>query len=311
LDIFARTLVVWWCGKALAQLEKGRLQLEKADSATTGNSLLDMTSALKRGSDNYFESYFKYQRIVDSWTYSFLQFLTFVTLLWGGFGLWVTVHDVIMDSLACDAKFALKYMHVYAFFYVVLLTWNIITLVLTIVGYLSGSKLVSNPILNAAKSFDDDSMQGIPLALTLVESFVLKNSTSALSMSQREVKSDMRRLNDKLEVMDLKLKHKRLTSDRMSRVAGDTKTQEEYMDRYQTLMNESFEQAKPLVGLLAANVTTADEVSDPSAIDKIAAIKMRVSTRRQTKGLRKLPSTVEEELEEDAEEVKAADVDSF
>jgi len=316
LDMLARTLITWWCSKALRQLARGREELEKQDEAMkTGNDMLDISGALKRGADNYFESYFKYQRIVDSWTYLFLQIITFFNLCWGGFGLWITMHDVIIDTLACDAKFALGYMHCYAFFYVVLFTWNIINLVLTLVGHLSGSKLVTTPILKLAKAFDDDTMQGIPVALTLIESVVLKNNSGALSMSQREVKSDMRRLNDRMEKLDEKLKERRRVCETISRVANNVKTQEEYMDRYQSLMKDSFDQAKPLVGLLAANVSTGDVAAgdgDPSASTTTADIRMSVQHRRQQRGQRQTERLdTLQESEEDPEETAQADVENF
>lgn len=332
LDIFARTIITFWCSKALRQLARGRDELEKQDEAMkTGNDMLDITGALKRGADNYFESFFKYQRIVGSWTYLFLQVITFFNLCWGGFGLWVSVHDIIIDSLACNANFALGYMHCYAFFYVVLLTWNIIGLVLTIVGHLSGSKLVTTPILKLAKKFDDDTMQGIPVALTVIESFVLKNSSGALGMMEKEAKSDIRRLHDRLEKLDEKMTERSRIRDQLKQVARTVRTQEEYMDRYQNMMAETFDQARPLVGLLAAHVHTdrvaGDDEGDPTASTSSLGAAIRMSAarasarrqqqgrgseaRRQQQGRQQERLAALEESEEDSEETAAEDVEAF
>jgi len=309
LDLFVRLILVTWCSKALTQLTASRLELEKEDESEagrTGNSLLDFSSKLKRGSEKFFESYFKYQRIVDTWTYAFLQLLTFFSLCWGGFGLWVTVRDVMLDTLACDAKFALRYMHVYAFIYVVLFTWNIITLVLALIGHFSGSKRVSVPIIKAAKEFDDGTMQGIPLALTLIESFVLKDSLGALSMSQREVKSELRALKDSIDQMEQQLEDKRKTSEHVSQAAKTVLSQEDYMDRYQKVMADSFEQAKPLVAVVAANVRTED-LEDADAGTLSASIAMGVYASRNKRGLRRALTTQVEESEEDEEEQVGAE----
>jgi len=313
LDLLGRLIVVWWCSTALSSLKETRNQMDKEAGEAVSGNLFEKLASLKRGTDNYFESYFKYHNIVESWLYLFLQLIMICMLLWGAFGVFVSVHEIVPDSLTCHATKAITYMHCYAFAYVLLLTWNVMGLLVQIVGHVSSSRLVSGPILRAAKSFDDSTMQGIPFALTLVESVVLKNSAGSLSMSQREVKNELRTLTDELEAMDWKLLAKKRASEKIAEVAAQCKTQEEYMDRYQVIMDKTLKQAKPLVGLLAANVRTEDEVANTTAASSTAAIRMAENDRRQRRGLRRQRLSVEggEESEEDPTEAAAEDVEGF
>jgi len=258
LDWFSRIFVVRWCNEALDGLQHSREELDKANAAATGNSLFDSFAKIRRGSQSYFEAYFKMMAIQDSPVLGFVRFLEIFNLLWGGFGLWVSIHDIVIDSLACSARLALTWMHIYSFFYVMLLTWNLFWLVYSVIGLIATSDLVSTPIIRAAKKFDDNTMKGFPVALTLIESFVLKNSSSSISMGAMKARQDLAELGKRIHEMEEKLHEKQRQSELIHQLDAESRTEQEFMERINRKLTVGLDQAKPLVGLIAANVRTND-----------------------------------------------------
>ena len=106
LDLLARTYVIYSCDRAHELLKDARELREKADSLTTGNGIIDTFNHLRRGSSAYFDAHFRLQEIHESWSYGTLQFLSFFNLWWGGFGMWVSIHSIVADTLACEAHLA-------------------------------------------------------------------------------------------------------------------------------------------------------------------------------------------------------------
>jgi hypothetical protein len=270
LDFLCRVLVVRWSANALTALEESREELEKEN---TGNSLMDTLGVLQRGSRSYFEPYFRYHSIADSYVFSLLSLLVYVNLCWGGFGVYISVADVVMDSLGCKAEMALIYMHVYSFLYLMFLTWNLLILVYMVVCCVASMSFVSGLLLRGAKYFDDTTMDGIPLALTIVQSFIEGNSSNAIGMDKREVQEEARVLNERLEEMERRIVLKRTQHERLAEAAANTGTQEEFLEKYQKATHQALEQAKPIVGLIASGVSTIDpDGPKPCTADTVATV---------------------------------------
>jgi len=95
LDLLARFLVSRWCSDAISGLKETKHEMALAQAEVKDQGAWQQIAFLKQGGENYFESYFKYNNIVRSWTYSFLQFKEFFVMSWGIFGLYVSVMDVV------------------------------------------------------------------------------------------------------------------------------------------------------------------------------------------------------------------------
>jgi hypothetical protein len=204
VDLFCRNILIYWSSVQIRALKQKREELDKADSSTTGIPIFDTFARLRRGGLSYFEGYFRYHSVIDSWLYGFMRFNSIVVLGWGAFGLYITIADIIMDTLACDAKLALAYQHLYSFMFVVLLTWNIVGLVLWITNHISSTSVVSKPLMRVGKYVDDDNFHGLPVFLTLVKSFVLNNSSDALGLTEQQVRDEIRSLTEQTREIDEK-----------------------------------------------------------------------------------------------------------
>jgi hypothetical protein len=237
-------------------LKSKREELDKANESTIGIPLFDAIAKLRRGGLSYFEGYFRYHAVVDSWIYGFMRFVSVVALGWGGFGLYITIEDIILDTLACDAKLALDYQHAYSFLFVILLTWNVTGCVLSLTNRISSTSAISTPLMMAGKAIDDDSFHSLPVVLTLVKSFVLKNSSEALGLTEQQVRDEIRNLSEQMREVDDKFRYKTRSLERFRGMQEQTETEAAFMDRCQRKVTNALDQAKPLVGLVAANLNT-------------------------------------------------------
>lgn len=266
VDTAFRIAIIRRASKGLDHLRLERLALEKESAASSGigNAVFDFFGDIKRRSSKFFDAFFRYQLIVESWSYSLAHFFSFLSLGWGGVGLAITIHDIIADSLACDANFAVRYLHVYSFIYVVLLTWNILGVILWITFLVSGSKYVHGPLIQLAKYIDDDMMQGMPVSLSLVQSFVLKDSADLLSLKARQVLHEIEEVQKQIVDLEERLRLRKRYRERVHELNQQAPTEEEFMERCQDRVTSGLDEIRPLVGLVAANVTTT-QGPDPTA----------------------------------------------
>jgi hypothetical protein len=256
VDLVCRSIVIYWARVQISSLKSKMEELDKANESTLGIPLFDGIAKLRRGGLSYFEGYFRYHAVVDSWIYGFMRFVSVIALGWGGFGLYITIEDIILDTLACDAKLALQYQHAYSFLFVILLTWNIAGCFLSLTNRISSTSAVSNPLIMAGKAIDDDSFHSLPVVLTLVKSFVLKNSSEALGLTEQQVRDEIRNLNEQMRELDDKFRYKKRSLERFRGMQEQTETEAAFMDRCQRKVANALDQAKPLVGLVAANINT-------------------------------------------------------
>jgi hypothetical protein len=254
-----------WVKLQMRELKALRKRVEDANSAKTGNALLDAFTQLRRGGQTFFESYLKYRAIVESWLYMFLGWLSFIGFLWGGFGLFITINDIILDTLACDQQVILAFLHGYSFGFVVFLTWGIIGLVLSITQSLSSSSYVSVALMKLAKSMDDSLHHGLPVWLTLIQSFVLKNSSDELGLSERQVKEELRQLHERMREVDDELKGRKQLAQRLHVLERQNLSEAEFMRQCQERLDSFLGHTKPVVALLAANVQTNLTVDSSTA----------------------------------------------
>jgi hypothetical protein len=279
IDLCCRNILIYWSSVQIRALKSKREELDKADSSTTGIPIFDTFARLRRGGLSFFEGYFRYHSVIDSWLYGFMRFNSIVVLGWGGFGLYITIADIIMDSLACDAKLALAYQHLYSFMFVVFLTWNIVGLILWITNHISSTSVVSKPLMKFGKYVDDDNFHGLPVFLTLVKSFVLNNSSEALGLTEQQVRDEIRSLTEQKREIDDKFRNKQRSLERFKQMEGQTETEAAFMDRCQRKVNDALDQAKPIVGLVAANMNAQTGSGDRGSSSVLGDRKLRSDER--------------------------------
>lgn len=265
VDVLCRMYIIRQADIGMNILKSSREDLERGDQLSTGNPLFDFIDHVRRGNARFFEAFFKYRAVVDSWFYHLSQWNSFFCLCWAGFGLYLTVTHVVWDSMRCEARLALIYMHAYSFFFVVLLTWNLIFVVLWVVTLVAGSRLVSKPIMKVVMALDDRFFNGAPVITLLTQSFILKNSADALGLSADQVQQEMDELEEKSAELKLQLEERERQLEDLQELIGEASTEKEFMERCERRVAEGLEEAKPFVGLIAANVATNPQSPDPTA----------------------------------------------
>merc|ERR1719356_614152 len=107
-----------------------------------------------------------------------------------------------------------------------MLTWNILACILSITNEISNSNVVATVMIKQAKSMDDELSYGLPVWLTLVQSFVLKNSSDALGLSERQVRDELRKLNERMREIDETSRYRRRSLERLKERAKQSETEQ-------------------------------------------------------------------------------------
>lgn len=262
-DTLCRFIIVRSASESLEFLRDGRAELDKAEG-NAGSGMFEFLGSFQRRSSKFFDAFFKYHTIVESWSYSLASVCSFLALVWGGVGLAISIQDAVEDSLACGARLAVLYLHVYSFIYVMLLSWNLMGVGLWILHFISGSDLVRTPLVKMAKSCDDDTMKGMPIVLSLAQSFVLKDSSEVYSLKARQVLREICELQDQCKELEDRLGVRQRAKEQIEELHGQIPSQQEFADRCQRRVTSGLDELKPIVGLIAANVTTTSG-PDPTA----------------------------------------------
>jgi len=220
IDVVCCSCIAARCATAIGTLQ------EDEDATTrirkTGNGVWDMFITLQANSGQFFKAYFAYQNVVDSPIYTMQRFMGFVSLGWGIFGMWITIEDVVKDTLTCDAKIILWFMHTYSWFFLLFLTWTALGLVLWLLRKLSGFTFVTAPIMKEAKEADDEVPFRLPLFQTLARSFLLRDSSTMLHIKAKQVEKDVTNFEQEIKDTKEKLRLRKAYLDQLekSRVAA-------------------------------------------------------------------------------------------
>merc|ERR1719321_1828073 len=174
------------------------------------------------------------------------------------------MEDIIEDSLTCDTKIVLWFMHTYSFFFLLFITWNIMGLAIWTLKKLSGLSIVSQPILAMAKDSDDEVPFRMPIFQTLARAFLLRDNNTMLIMKAGQLNDEVAELEKQIEDTKVKLENRKgylneLESKRVSAHAYETHLIEAYKKKV-------IEEGGELPGEVVTGVGSAT-----SAIDAVGA----------------------------------------
>jgi hypothetical protein len=192
VDVMCCSFIASRCASALCRLTDDQDRSKRITK--TGNAVWDTYILLQANSTQFFKAYFEYQHIIDSPIYTLQKLLQFVSIFWGSFGIYVTCHDIVQDTLACDAKVMVWFMHAYSFFFLLFLTWTALSLIVWVLNKLSEFTYVTAPLMETAKEADEEVPFGLPLFVTLARTFLLRNASTLLLIKARQVDNDVAKL---------------------------------------------------------------------------------------------------------------------
>jgi hypothetical protein len=238
------------CGAALDAIAD-----DQADTKTvnTGNDVWDMFIALKSGSGSVFKALYTYDKIANSRAYGLTKFGGFAYLLWGGYGLYVTIMNVAVDERECNVRGVLFFMHFYAFFYLLLFTWFMFGMALQIVQIAAGSSAVSTAMLRKAKEIDDTNPMQLPVCLTLVRAFIIRRPSDLLQVTREQLQSEIASLEEREKQTNKELAEKRAEAERINTEFSEAcQSEEQLIAKYNEGLDETFRRAEPLAAIAAA-----------------------------------------------------------
>lgn len=252
LDVLCCAFIAARCATAIGEIQDDEDSMSRIRK--TGNSIWDMYIALQANSGQFFKAYFAYQGIIDSPIYTFQKLMAFLGTIWGCVGMWITIEDIVEDTLTCDAKIILWFLHTYSWFFLLFLTWTLLSIVLWLLQKLSGFTFVTAPIMDEAKLADEEVPFKMPLFQTLARSFLLRDSSTMLHIKARQVERDVSSLEQEIEDTKQKLTYRKtyldqLESRRTAAAANEKKLIDKYKDKVRAEGGTLPDDAPPVVPL--------------------------------------------------------------
>lgn len=265
LDLLCRTLILMHAARAVRAIEE---EEEAHKPPSTGNSIWDAYNSIRMNSRQFFKALFQYDNLLNSWSYLFTKYVSLISAIWGAIGLYTSIANVVMDETQCDKKVTLYFMHVYSFFYLMFLLINLASLLFWILQRLSESNRVSSVVVGFAKSWDKEVPLGIPVFMTLVQAFVLRNSNDMLRVKAQQIAADITILEaEKAAAMknansiDAKIAKMKQEAEKVAEQEKKAKEEgmdaEGFVERYDQKAQESLAAAEPLLAVAAARVGEA------------------------------------------------------
>merc|ERR1719162_1286492 len=100
LEMICRSVVIYHTRHARHKL---RDQESRRQNESTGNAVWDTFNVLQNNSGQFFFALHAHLKIVGSGAVTLLNWLCIMAIVWGGFGLWVSIEDIVEDSTTCDS----------------------------------------------------------------------------------------------------------------------------------------------------------------------------------------------------------------
>jgi len=227
-------------------------QASSSGMTKTGNAVWDTFTAVQGDSGFFFRALFAYDKLERSFARAITRVSTVFQMIWGAFGFYITVADVVEDTEKCESKAVLWFMHACAFCFVFFFAIHFFGVLFWLASLLGSSDLVSVPIIRMAKDFDDLNPLKLPICLTIVRSMVLRGSSDILAMQEDDTRREIAELEKQAQEMEAKLLEKRqleeqLTADRLAA----QRNEEELIKLYEDQVRDGLAQMAPFAAIAA------------------------------------------------------------
>jgi hypothetical protein len=237
LDVLCNAFIASKCATQLGTLQEDEDSMSRI--RPTGNSIWDLYINLQANSGQFFKGYFAYQSIIDGAIYTIQKGFSFFSLFWGFYGVYLSISHVLTDTLSCDAKVAVWFMHTYSFLFLMLVTWTLLGLTIWVLQKLSHSTMVTAPLMKAAKQSDEEVPFQLPLFQILTRSFVLRDSSTMLHIKAKNVDQDVMQMEAELEDTKQRLQERKHYLDQIEDCrVGAVLKEADLIDKYKIRVRE-------------------------------------------------------------------------
>jgi len=220
----------------------------------TGNAVLDGFASLQNGVGGFFKALFLYDDVVKSWPYFFSKVCTMPLTFLGGFGLYITIADVVLDEQHCSLKSVLFFMHLYSFFFMLFLLWIILSVIIWLVSaFASRSTLVTSSVIRIARQLDADIPMKIPVFMTLARAFILRESSEMLKIKESLIATEIQELERQVLEAQTKLDAQRQDLKVCEKLRCEVDVSERDMiDSYKAKLASQMAKAEPIITIIAS-----------------------------------------------------------
>jgi hypothetical protein len=167
---------------------------------------------LVTSSRDYFKALMAYDGLARSLAYVFLNVASFACFVWGAVGTFVVIWHAVQDETECSAGTMRFVAHAYAFIYIALMLWSLISVVLWLGGLLLTSETAALFLVRRAWHFDENySPSGLPVLTLLVRALLLRDSKDRATLEACILRSEIEELSQ--EQQDLRTQEDALSNE--------------------------------------------------------------------------------------------------
>jgi len=252
-NCFACALLKYWADAALTQLEEDNRDIQ-GKAIKTGNSMVDNFAEAYNGITFMYNALTRCDDLTNSWVVSLSKWMNFMITIWGAYGLWVSVHDVVGDSESCEVKSVLWFLKIYSFVYLLTLSWTLLNLVIWLIVSFARSTIVQSIILKLARQCDRDSPVQAPLYQTLVRAFVLRDESGLARARKIVIQQDVQKLEKHLQEAKDKLRKEKHEQDLLAEIAQEHSgiPEDDQINKYEEKLRNVLKSAEPVVTVIAS-----------------------------------------------------------
>jgi len=259
-------------------------QMKLIKSSETGIPLMDAFNNIKTSGTYFMKALFRYDKIVSAFSYTLSQLNFILYMCWGGYGVYLSIANVVIDAETCPVKSILFFMHFFSFFYVFLFTYMLVGVVLWIVQILASDKngIVSTVMIGIAKGIDDSNPGKMPIALTLVRSLFLRDTSNVYKVQAEALNLDVTSLEGEASDLAMKLAALKAERDEIAEKAAQTgQNEDQIIASFEAKMGENLEALKPFAVMMAAsqNAQANAQAASAAAFSRLDAVTSNLNAR--------------------------------
>lgn len=239
------------CATALASLEH---QMTLIKPSNTGIPLMDALHSLRNSGGYYMKAMVAYDQIIESSAYTWGQLTFGIYMLIGAIAVYLSNYRNSDLVMTCQADHILGFLHVFSFLYILLFTYSMFGLFVWAIGLCIGGKnsLITKAIIAIAREMDNANPGKLPIFLTLVGSFVLRDGSNVYKAQAEFLSMELEYLQEMLNELNAHIGEIRNEKDEMEASARATGHSEDALVKhFEEKMGRQIDALRPLALLSA------------------------------------------------------------
>eukprot|EP00929_Paragymnodinium_shiwhaense_P097969 TRINITY_DN59531_c0_g1_i1.p1 TRINITY_DN59531_c0_g1~~TRINITY_DN59531_c0_g1_i1.p1 ORF type:complete len:891 (-),score=243.76 TRINITY_DN59531_c0_g1_i1:125-2743(-) len=188
--------------------------------------------------------------------------LGLVSWCWDLYSVYIVQHDIVTMELHCNKRELVLFVETYAFIVVVLLLYKLLSVFTLLFRICKGTRFMTRLLVTTARSLDDSVFRGLPVVLTLLRAFLIRDTSSLLVLEEDQIKQSIAELEKQLVEHQAKLEEQRCKAEKVELLREDAqRLDKEWLQAYNAKLEQAGTKLTPLVAMAAQLQAAAEQAS--------------------------------------------------